>query len=63
MRLSHRESRDIHDKDNQVYYHPKVGFYTVTWIETGSSDIPQINPINTGGANEQKSQYPDGRIS
>lgn len=56
MRLSPRESLDLHDKDNQVFYHPKVGFYRVTWIDTGNNDIPQINPIIMGVANEQKSQ-------
>ena len=43
--LSQTEMRQIHDEGHKVYYHPKIGLYTVTWIETGNNDIPVVQPL------------------
>ena len=44
--LSQTKMRQIHLEGNKVYYHPKIGLYTVTWIETGNNDIPVVEPLN-----------------
>ena len=44
--LSQTEMRKLHLEGNKVYYHPKIGLYTVTWIETGNNDIPVVEPLN-----------------
>jgi hypothetical protein len=46
MSLSQAEMRNLHDESHKVYYHPKIGLYTVTWIETGNNDYPVIKPID-----------------
>jgi hypothetical protein len=46
MSLSQTEMRNLHEEANRVYYHPKIGLYTVHWIETGNNDIPVICPIS-----------------
>ncbi len=45
--LGQTEMRELHlEAGNKVYYHPKIGLYTVTWIETGNNDYPVIKPID-----------------
>jgi hypothetical protein len=44
--LSQTEMRNLHDESHKVYYHPKIGLYTVHWIETGNNDYPVIKPID-----------------
>jgi hypothetical protein len=44
--MNQTELRRIHEEANKVYYHPKIGLYTVHWIETGNNDIPVIKPIH-----------------
>jgi hypothetical protein len=44
--LSQTEMRRLHNETNRVYWHPKIGLYTVRWIETGNNDIPVIEPIH-----------------
>jgi hypothetical protein len=44
--LSQTEMRKLHLEGNKVYYHPKIGLYTVTWIETGNNDIAVVEPID-----------------
>lgn len=41
------ELRELHSEDNKVYYHPKIGFYTVIWEDGGNSDIPHITLIDS----------------
>jgi hypothetical protein len=44
--MNQTELRRLHEEANKVYYHPKIGLYTVHWIETGNNDIPVIKPIH-----------------
>lgn len=44
--LSQAEMRQLHKEANKAYYHPKIGLYTIHWIETGNNDIPVIKRID-----------------